>query len=576
MSRNPPAHYRRLTLDRYLGEILILGGLAELIPLKQRGRFATRLGLGVLIFSLIGWLGFPWRGIVLSLILALAVETLDYTWRLGGAPSAALRRPTLWGRMRDAFYWPLAAGVLLGTWSFGEVTLIEGLIRSAFQWLCFRTIEDMVKHPERYGSVEQFRSWLRQSQGRIADALQVWVKYAIVGTLLALVLNLSSQQVWEVVGRVAWNRILIFGGGLYLLAILTFRRLSKSALRAAVQEALERWEGVRPSDLKRVLRSVPSIPGVFYAGSRPAELVEARLEWKNEDNLAARVGQRLTATLAVRYQWNMLLSSALTLILVSLLIGLSAFVIIPRDVMTRWVSTDIVEGPGPVLALDELTGAGAQVFWQRLAEVEDGALAREPLPKLAFLEAVIIVALIMFETAAGQLKADLAPPELRRWLVLGTTYLALLENEFQYLYTGYMTRRLAGAKALRFVSIRNDVLLVPSARQRLGVFRAIADFLRVYELDEGGAHPAALGIFDDYALAQEWASKFLHFSPLIGERPYDLERGLFLDTSTLPGHYWIWSNNRLLALSSFDEARWYARLVALNNHINGGKGYRAR
>jgi multisubunit Na+/H+ antiporter MnhC subunit len=573
MNRNPSGPHRRLTLDRYLAEILLLGGLAELIPLKQRGRFATHLALAILILSLMGWIGLPWRLVVLCLLLAFTTEALDYYWQRRGSGYSALVRRSLWARIRPSFYWSLAGSVLLGTWLYAGSTLAGGLLRAGFQWLCFRTIEDLANHPERYGSTEHFSNWLRHLRQQHVRAFQAWVKYAIVGALLAVVLNLSSAQIWASVGHTAWNRLFVFGGGLYLFALLTYRGLSRSAVRSSVNDVMERWEGVRPSELKRTLRSVPAVPGLFYAGARSAELVEERLQWKNEDNLVARVGQQLIATLVRRYQWNVSVSSALILVLVALLISTSAFLIIPRDVIARWITFDIVEGSGPALAIDSFADLGGEGFWRSLLELDGPGLAAEPLPKLAFLEAIVIVSLIMFETSASQIKADLNTSEVRRWLTLGTTYLALLESDFQYLCSGFITRRLAAAGVLRFVSIRNDVLLVPSAQRRLDVFKGVSDFLRIYGFPDWGAYPSAIAVFDNYALAQEWIGRFLRFSPLLMGRPHDFDRGIDQELGTVSGRYWIWSGNRLLALSNLDEARWYARLVALYNHPNGARDY---
>jgi hypothetical protein len=573
MNRNPPAHHQRLTLDRYLSEVLVRGGLAELIPLRQRGRFAPRLGLAVLFVSSLGWLGLPWVAIVSCLLLAFATESLGYYWWHRGSPFAAVVRRPLWVRIRPSFYWPLAGGVLLGTWLYAGEGLLDGLLRGGFQWLCFRALEDLIKHPERYGSVQQLGSWLRHLWHQGVHAFRAWVKYAIVGTLLAVVLNLSSGQIWESVGHTAWDRLLVFGGGLYLLALLTFQSLAKSTVKTAVGDAMERWDGIKPMDLKRTLRSVPAIPEVFYSGSRSAELVEEWLQWKNEDNLVARVGQRLTSTLTRRYRRNVWISSSMALVLVALLISVSVFLIVPRDVLTRSISTGSVGQPDLLLAVDDFAELGALGFWQRLLELDTAALASEPLPKLAFLEAVIIVSLIMFETALDQLRADLQPAELRRWLTIGTTYLAVLENGFQYLYSGFLTRKLAGVDSLHIVSIRNDVLLVPSAERRVSVFKAICGFLKVYEPLEWNGYPSAITILDSYPLAREWALRFLRFSPLLMDRPQDLKRASFWERDTDIERYWIWSGNRLMTLSSLEEARWYARLVTLYNHANGGKGH---
>jgi hypothetical protein len=576
MNRNPPARHQWDTLDRYLGEVLVHAGLAELIPLKQRGRFAPRLGLAVLLVSAVAWLGLPWVVVVLCLLFAFATEALEYfRWHRGSPYAAIVRRP-LWVRIRPSFYWPLAASVLLGTWFYAGATLVDALLRGGFQWLCFRTVEDLINHPERYGSRRQFVSWVKVLRHQIAHAFRAWVKYVVVGTLLAVVLNLSSSQIWESVGHTAWNRLFVFGGGLYLLALLTFRSLSRSTVNAAVRDAMEHWDSIRPTDLKRTLRSLPSIPGMFYSGSRSAELIEKRLQWKSEDNLVARVGQRLASTLARRYQWNVWISSSMALVLVTLLIGTSIFLIVPRDVLIRSLSTDAAEQPAPLLTMDDFVELGALGFWQQLLELDTAALAGEPLLKLAFLEAVIIVTLIMFETALDQLKADLHPAELHRWLTIGTTYLAVLENGFQYLYSGFLTRKLAGVDALRTVSIRNDVLLVPSARRRVSVFKAIAGFLRVYELPEWNGYPSAITILDRYPLAQEWALRFLRFSPILMDRPQDLDRASFGEIDTDVERYWIWSGNRLVVLSNLEEVRWYARLVTLYNHLNGGPSHGPR
>jgi len=279
-------------------------------------------------------------------------------------------------------------------WYAGASSL-EALLRAGVQWLCFRTVEDLFHQPGRYQSLLRFESWRAHLWRQVSHAFRSWVRLALVGILLAVVLNLSSASLWESVGSTSWNRLLIFAVGLYLIAILTFSRLSRSMAHSAVEEAVADWDGVRPSDLKTMLRSLPSVPGVVYAGASSARLVEARVKWKNEYHLASRVGQQLEMALARRYRQNVLFSSLWALILSAFLIGMSAFLITPRDVMGHWTSTGGAEGSGPVLALDGLAELGSGEFWSRLLDMEVKDLAQEPLPKLAFLEAVILVSLIM-------------------------------------------------------------------------------------------------------------------------------------------------------------------------------------
>jgi hypothetical protein len=571
MNWNSVMQQRRLTLERYLAEALFLGGLGELVPRKQRGRFAPRLALLLLFLSLIGWLGLPFTGLVLSWILALAIESLDSYRHHRGRLSWILFRRSLWERTRPPFYWPLVVGVgFVAVW-YARASSLEVLSRAGFQWLCFRIVEDLFHQPGRYQSLLRFESWRAHLWQQLSHAFQPWVRLASIGVLLAVILNLSAAPLWESVGSTSWSRLLLFAVVLYLIAILTFSRLSRSMAHSAVEEAVADWDGVRPSDLKTMLRSLPNVPGVVYAGANSARLIEARVNWKNEYHLASRVGQQLEVAMARRHRHNVLFSSLWALVLSAFLIGMSAFLLMPRDVMARWTSTGEAEESGLVLALDGLAELGSGEFWDRFLDMEVMDLNQQPLPKLAFLEAVILVSLIMLESSTSQIRADLDPAELRRWLTMGTTYLILLENDFQRLYCGFLTRKLTGANALSTLAIRNDVLLIPAVGSKVRVYEAIGDYVRVYGLPEESNLPFALTFFDTFPSAQEWAVRFLRFSPLLMDRPADLDRRKFVEEAPDRLRFWLWSDDRLITLSSFEEARWYARFVSFNQHSNAAR-----
>lgn len=565
---------RRLSLERYLGEMLFLHGLGELIPRKQRGPVASRFAWVVLFLAVLGWVGLPAYGGLVSLGLALALETLDaYRQRRGLLSRVFLGRG--WReRIGPPFYWALVVGSGLVSLLHTDASLSEALFRAGFQWICFKTIEDLTHQPQRYESVHHFLSWLERLWQQVIYAFRTWVKFAFVGAMLAVILNLSSARIWESVGQTPWSRLFAFGGGLYVMAVWTFNRLSQAMVRSSVEAAVESWDGIRPSDLKRMLRSVPSLPGVVYAGASTAKLLEMRAGWKSEYSLLSRVGQQLTAALARRQRQNVLSCSLLAIILAACMITVSTFLLIPRDVIARWVSAGQTADSGVVLAVNRLAELGSGEFWNQALGPDGVDLGQEPLPKLAFLEAVIIMSLIMFEASSSHLRADLDPSAVRRWLALGTTYLILLENEFQHLYSGFLTRQLTGAGALRHASIQNDVLLIPAVGRKAPIYRAIADYLQIYGLPEEDEFPFAITLFDNLHSAQEWALRFLRFTPAVMARPPDLDRRDFWEPEAGPVCYWIWSDNELVMLSSFEEARWYARLVAFNhsNHSEKGQG----
>jgi hypothetical protein len=244
----------------------------------------------------------------------------------------------------------------------------------------------------------------------------------------------------------------------------------------------------------------------------------------------------------------------------------SAFLIIPRDVMIEWASAGQTTESTIFFAFGDLEELISDEFLGQLVEVDWSDLAQEPLPKIAFLEATIIVSLSLLQTAADRsaLKriADMDPWNAYRWLLLGTAYLILLEDEFQYLYGGFATRQLTGKRAFRVVTMRNDVLLAPSVATKASVYRAFSAFLQVYAPQEWKSSPHIVCIFGSPFSAQEWALRFLRFSSLTMERPTDLDHRIPPEPGTQPAKFWLWSGNQLLALTSLEEAQWYGRFVA--------------
>jgi hypothetical protein len=562
--------------ELHWGQALIHNGLAGLVPLERRGRFVLWLGL---VFSVLGmavWLGLPFYGAVLGLVLAFVIETLDYRRRQRGTLHEALLRPTLLERIRSPFYWTLAASTMLTALLHSEASLLGGLSRGVFQWLCFRALEDLTTHPERYGSLAQFFNWLRRLWRQAARATRAWIKFAAIGTLVSIVVNLGVSEIWQSVGHAAWNRLLIFGLALYIVAVVTFVMLSRSMVRTSVSEATEQWTSLQDLDLEEELYHIWPDAGMPLLREDSIGHIGAKLQWKNEGNLLSRVGRYLEASLERRTCWATLFASVSVLVCAVLVISMSAFLLIPRDVMTRWASTGQAGEKELVLAVDDLAEVFTPDYWRRIADSDWRDLAQEPLPKLAFLEAVILVSLFMFETGSGQLATELEPAELRRWLALGIAYLTQLESEFQYLYSGFITRKLTGRRTFRAISMKNEVLLVPFAGRRAGVYRSVCDFLQVYEAPGWSAPPFVITVFGDYDLARKWALRFLRFSSLVSGRPRDLDRPAPARPEparrSLPERCWIWSGNRLVALSSFEEARRYARFVALYTHSNGRDG----
>jgi hypothetical protein len=112
------------------------------------------------------------------------------------------------------------------------------------------------------------------------------------------------------------------------------------------------------------------------------------------------------------------------------------------------------------------------------------------------------------------------------------------------------------------------VFLLPAVGSKARVYKAIADYARVYGLPEESNLPFALTFFDTFHAAQEWAVRFLRFSPLLMERPADLDRRKFVEEEPERLRFWLWSDDRLTTLSSFEEARWYARFVSFNHLSN--------
>ena len=177
---------------------------------------------------------------------------------------------------------------------------------------------------------------------------------------------------------------------------------------------------------------------------------------------------------------------------------------------------------------------------------------------MTFLEASVIVAFLLFRTVAERSTlrslVDPEPLKLRQRLGLGLAYLILLEDDFQYLGRGVATRQLAASPRPRLVTMRNDVLLAPSATMKAGVYRAVSGYLRTYGQPEKREAADTIAVFAGDRYAQEWALRFLRW------RSFP-QNGSWPQGRVEPEKFWIWSGEQLAAFSSLEEAQWYGRFV---------------
>ncbi|MCL7451777.1 MAG: hypothetical protein M8467_01880 [Anaerolineae bacterium] len=576
MNQNRPATGQKQVLEHLLRETLIDGGLAGLVPLSQRHHDLLFLRIALIFLSALGFLGLPFPGILLSLLVALAVETAERYRRRGGALEPVLLWPFLWERIRPPFYWALgisAAGVAL---FLGGESLPGALFRGAFQWCIYRTVQDSLEHPEHYGSWRQFRRWWRTRLRQMAPAFQVWASLASMAIIAGLFANLSVSSLWRSVGQIGWDRLLVFGGGLYLVAGLSFIWVSKAGVRRAVGHSVQNWDRVRLYSLDTALRSAQAKAGAALVDAAWVDAIEARLEWKNLDNLVSRAGSLLEIALTGRSRWTGFLLSGSTFVLVTLMIIMSVFVIMPRDVMVDFAFTEEAQQPEVLLAVDDLQDALGNGFWASVAGADLTDWAQEPLLKLAFFEGVVVASLILLQTAVWHPRATLVSSldtsTLDNWLTLGATYLILLENTFQYLCSGFITRKLSGTRLATTLSLDNKVLFVPSVTSKAQIYESICDFLQVYQLFECDPTSCAIALFDHHRTAREWTRRFFRAGPSEMEQMRHLEAMPAREPDSGGETCWLWLGGPLVPLAGLAEARRYARLVVYRNGSQPGRG----
>ena len=523
-------------------------------------------------------IGLPLLGVALFSLLAVLIEAWDFHRRHYTSTYSALVRPHFWQRIRPAFYWPLAIGTVLVALLLDGAPLSASLLRGASQWLFFAMLHDSLQHPERTSSLKRFLSWVRERCRQTVQVLDAWLNLIALGIALSILLNLSIRGIWQSVGQMSWNRLFAFGCGLYLIALVAFFFASKAAVRSVLRESTRNWNGLRIRDLARVLRWTPPVPGRPRVDPASRDLLEAWLAWKDVDSLVSRVSSRLRALLTRRLRRSAFWASLFTFALSAGIVAASVSLLLPRYMVTDWTS-------GPQASEVQIT-----LVVDRLAEVYDGTLkarlqtagwsgvVQDPLLKITYLQAAIIASLLLVQTASSRRKlramAELDRWDLYRWLTLGTAYLILLENEFQYLYHGSVTRRLAGKYLNTTFRMRNDVLYAPSAGTKADAYRTICQFLEIYGHAEWETSPYVIALFGAYRSAREWAVEFLRFPPLSAENVHDF--GLEKPSAADGGdkNYWLWSGDQLITFSSLEEARWFGRFVGQSDGLDKPEGNR--
>jgi hypothetical protein len=550
-------------------EELFRVGLADLVPPTQRGRVPLPWKLAGLSLACVVFVGLPVGGILLCLALAFTVEALDYRRRRHGSFPKALARPAFWERIRGPFYWPLAVGIGLVASPLAGEPLLAGLSRSLFAWLCLRSLEASIQQPTRLGSIAQFRRWLQDRWRQIVCTCSLWASLFVLALLVSLVVNLSATGIWEAVGHAGWSRLLVFAGGLVSIAMGAFARLSRPAIRSSIRQGLESLRGLQVDALDRALPVGYTVDVRHGASLDYRALIHSRLSWKNIGSLLSRVGVHLEPALAQRSRWTVFLAGLSTFLLAMGFIVLSVFLIVPRDVLVEWVAVGQTEEPQIVLAVDELQELFTKEYADRLLALHGTEVAQDPLLKVAFLEAAVVMATLLLLTALDHSKlplmAELESHELRWRLALGTAYLTLLENEYQFLTSGFVTRRLTGKRAPRSFPLWNEVLLVPSVRTRVGAYRAVCEFLRAYGWHECQTPPCMISMFGSYPVAREWAIQFLAPSSAAEGTLSDLDGSVWPAANSASERCWIWTGEQLVVLNSLQEARRYGRFVARSN-----------
>lgn len=559
MSLDRFQHQQKLNPGDLLDRTLIRHGLADLVPHSRRGHAPLPLKLVFLFLALVGLLGLPYGGVLLCLVLAFAVEAASFSRRQRGSWLTALGRPSFWERIRPPFYWTMAVSVGLVALFFSGESLLASLLRGGFQWLCFRAIEDLVRHPERYRSIGDLVDWLDRLQQQVDRAWSAWLSFATLAIAAAFVLNLVAPAIWASVGNAEWARLLVFGGGLYLIAILAFHRSSGSTVRAAVEEGTQNF-APQVVDLADALESAAPMSDAGYTDSDYVELIEARLRWKKADKLVARVRPKLESTLVRRLRWGAFFGSSSVLLLAFSFLTLAAFLIVPRDVMTNWVSGGQTGEPSIALAFDDFAEFTDPEFVDRILGMTWPDIGQEPLLKIAFLEATLLVSLVLFRSASDRAElrsmAHVASEQVQQGLLLATAYLTLVEKEFQHLYSGFVSRQMTDVQTSRTVTMRNEVLLAPSVATKADVYRSVSDYVGLHGAPGSRTAPYLVALFASYRMAEAWTLTFVH------PPTYGPQQEAALRQEPVTGRFWIWSGEQLLDLTSLEEAQWYGRFAA--------------
>lgn len=549
-----------------LDAVAIDHGLAELVPRQRRGRAPLALRLAMLLLTMAALLGLPLAGILLCLVFAMVLEAVDDARQQHASWPVALARPSFWERARPPFYWSFAAGVGLVALLLARESLLLSLLRVGILWLGCRGIEDLVRHPERYRSIGTFVSWVDRLGHHVDRAWGVWLSTVVLAIAAGFAVNLIAPGIWAAVGNTGWDRLLLAGGGLYLLAMLAFLRFSRSMTRSAVREGMQNLGDPGAGDYHNALGPLSAQQGSRYTSPGTTEQIEQALAWKQVGSLVARVGPKLEHSLVQRLRWSAFFANLMAYLLAFFFLAAGIFLIIPRDVIAGWVAAGGTSEREIVLALDDLEELVSPEYVQRLLALDWPTLAQEPIPKVVFVEAVLLAVLMLLRAAtdrsALRRMADTDESNVRRWLLLGTAYLLLLEEGFQYVYGGLVTRQVTGDGTFRTTTLPNEVLLAPSVTSKAAVYRAIGNFHQVYGPSKPRGTTPLMTVFANQGAARDWAMTFLRFPSLAGEQPLDPVQLLPPKPEDGPRKYWLWSGGQMVDLMSFEEAQWYGRFAA--------------
>jgi hypothetical protein len=556
-----------LVLDRSLDETLIQSGFADLVPRRRRGHTPLALKLALLLVALAGVAGLPLLGTMLSLVVALVIEAISTYRQPYTSLERALIRTPLWERIRSPLIWTMSVGVGLVSLLHAGEPLWTALVRAGIVWASLQALADTVNHPERYTSLDRFLQWLRRLEGDVGRIWGLWLSTMALAILMSFAINVGAPGIWQAVGRSDWGRLLIFGLGVYGIAQIAFLRSSKSTVRAAVEETVQNWEAPKIWDLDRALRANQSTPSAAHSRSRYAPPLRERLKWKDVDNMVAHVGPTLEKILIRRVRRSTFLASASIFVVCLIFLMLAVFLIVPREVLANWVFPIPANEAEIILAFDHFGELFRTDFAIRLLGLDWASFAREPVPKLAFLEAALLVSFLLFRAAtdrtALKMMAQADRAAMQRSFLLASAYLTLVEQGFQHLYTGFVSRRLTRNGAAKTLTLQNEVLLAPSAVARGSAYRIISSFAQLYGPLGGQIDAQLLAVFPHDRTAHEWTATFVTAvrPALAPEKPSDLDPRAYAAPGAIPEKFWIWSDDQLVDLSSFEEAQWYGRFV---------------